>query len=56
VDMIRSGVAQEWVTQAIHQALARGMLSETTLREEADRRGGYIAEIILSAVERFHAL
>ena len=56
VDMIRSGVAQEWVTQAIHQALARGMLSETTLREEADRRGGYVAEIILSALEKFHAL
>ena len=53
VDLIRSGVAEEWVRPAIHQALARGMLNETRLREEAARRGGYVAKMILSALEQF---
>jgi len=56
VDLIRSGMAEEWVRQAIHQALTRGMLNETMLREEAARRGGYVAQMILSALEKFHAL
>jgi len=56
VDLIRSGMAEEWVRQAIHQALARGMLNETMLREEAARRGGYVAQMILSPLEKFHAL
>jgi len=56
VDLIRSGMAEEWVRQAIHQALARGMLNETMLRKEAARRGGQVAQMILSALEQFHAL
>jgi predicted transcriptional regulator of viral defense system len=54
VDLIRSGMAEEWVRQAIHQALARGMLNETMLREEAARRGGQVAQMILSALEQSH--
>ena len=56
VDLIRSGVAEEWIRQAIHQALARGMLNETMLREEAARHGGHVAEMILSALEESRAV
>jgi len=56
VDLIRSGVAEEWVVQAIHQALERGLVSEAALREAAQQRGGYVAAMILSTLEKFHAL
>ncbi len=42
-DLIRSGVAEEWVKQAIHQALRRGMVSEAALEEEARRHGERVA-------------
>lgn len=56
VDLIRSGVAEEWIVQAIHQALARGLVSEAALWEAARQRGGRVAAMIRSALETFHAL
>jgi len=56
VDLIRSGVAEEWVYQAVRQALERGLVSEAALQEEARRRGGQVAATIYSALERYHAL
>lgn len=55
-DLIRSGVAQEWVKQAVEQALARGMVSETALEAEARRRGGTIAAQIRAALGDRHAV
>ncbi len=55
-DLARSGLPEEWVRQAIHQALQRGMLSETALEEEARRRGGRVAALIRRAREEYHAL
>ncbi len=55
-DLIRSGVAEEWVKQAIHQALKRGMVSEAALEEEARRRGGRVAALIRRALEESDAL
>ena len=54
VDLIRSGVDEEWIRQAVHQALERGLVSETTLQEEAGRHGGQVAAIIHRALERYH--
>jgi len=54
VDLIRSGVAEEWIHQAVRQALERGLVSETTLQEEAGRHGGQVAAIIHQALERYH--
>jgi predicted transcriptional regulator of viral defense system len=56
VDLIRSGVAEEWVHQAVRQALERGLVSEAALQEEASRRGGRVAAAIRSALERYYAL
>jgi len=56
VDLIRSGVAEEWVVQAIHQALEQGLVSEAMLRETAQRHGGRVVAMIQSALETFHAL
>ncbi len=55
-DLIRSGVAEEWVRQAIHQALKRGMVSEAALEEEARRRGRRVAALLRRALEEYHAL
>ncbi len=55
-DLIRAGVAEEWIQQAIQQALARGLVSESVLREEAHQRGGHIAAQILAALEHSHAV
>ncbi len=55
-DLIRSGVAEEWVREAIHQALNRGMVSEAALEEEARRRGGRVAAPIRRALEAYYAL
>ncbi|MEW6107270.1 MAG: type IV toxin-antitoxin system AbiEi family antitoxin domain-containing protein [Bacillota bacterium] len=55
-DLIRSGVAEEWVQQAIHQALSRGLVSEATLEEEARRRGGRVSALLGRALEEYYAL
>ncbi len=55
-DLIRSGLAEEWVRQAVRQALARGLLGEAALEEEARRRGGQIAAQIHRALEAYRAL
>lgn len=56
VDVLRSGVAEEWVRQAVQQALARGLVSATALHTAAQQRGGYIAAVIQSALEESNAL
>jgi len=55
-DLIRSGLAEEWVGQAVHQALERGMVSEAALEEEARRHSKRVAAQIRSALESYHAL
>lgn len=55
-DLVRSGLAEEWIHQAVQQALERGLISEEALRREILQRGGKAASIILSALERVHAL
>lgn len=56
IDLIRCGVAEEWVRTAIQQAVARGLVSEVVLQEEARRRGGHIGALIQAALEKVHAL
>lgn len=55
-DLIRSGVAEEWVRQAVQQALARGLVTEAALEEEARRRSRRVAAQIRSALEDGHAI
>ncbi len=55
-DLIRSGVADEWIRQAIRQALERGLVTEAALEQEARRRGGRIAATIRAALENRNAL
>lgn len=55
-DLIRSGVAEEWVRQAVQQALARGLVTAAMLEEEARRRGGRVAAQIRAALESAHAV
>lgn len=55
-DLIRSGLADEWIRQAVQQALARGMVSKAALEEEARRRGGQVAAAIRAALENRHAV
>ncbi|GAB4495773.1 MAG: type IV toxin-antitoxin system AbiEi family antitoxin domain-containing protein [Anaerolineales bacterium] len=55
-DLIRSGVAEEWVRQAIQQALARGLVTGAALEAEARRRGGRVAAQIRTMLEHTHAL
>jgi len=50
VDLIRSGVDEEWIRQAIRQALGRGLVSEATLQDEARRGGGQVAVVIHRAL------
>lgn len=56
IDLVRSGVAEEWVHQAIQQALERGLISKETLRREVLLHGGKAAKVILSALEQPHAV
>ena len=56
VDLVRSGVAEEWIHQAVQQALERGLISEEALRREVTQYGGKTANFILSILERIHAL
>lgn len=55
-DLIRSGVAEEWVRQAVQQALARGLVTQSALEEEARRRSRRVAAQIRSALEDDHAI
>lgn len=55
-DLIRSGVAEEWVRQAVQQALARGLVTQSALEEEARRHSGRVAAQIRSALENDHAI
>ncbi|NLG96414.1 MAG: hypothetical protein GX491_03540 [Chloroflexi bacterium] len=55
-DLIRSDLAEEWIVQAVQQALARGMVSGAALEEEARRRGGRIAHQIRAALESRRAI
>lgn len=56
VDLLRSGVAEEWVRQALQQALERGLVTETALEEGGRRYGRRIAAEIRAALENRHAL
>ena len=56
VDLVRSGVAPEWVRQAVQQALQRGLVDEAALQELARQRGGQVAHVVQAALEAFHAL
>lgn len=55
-DLIRSGVAEEHVRQAVQQALERGLTSRAALEEEAHRRGGKIARQFRAALEQVDEL
>jgi len=51
-DLIRSGVADEWIDQAVQQALARGLVTPAMLEEEAQRRSQSIARRLRVALEK----
>jgi len=56
VDVLRSGVAEEWVRQAVQQALARGLVSAAALQAVCQQRGGRSAVVLQSALEEADAL
>jgi len=56
VDVLRSGVAEEWVRQAVQQALARGLVSAAALQAALQQRGGRSAVVIQSALEGANTL
>jgi hypothetical protein len=45
-DVIMSGLAEEHIRQAIHEALQRGLTSPTDLLRQAQRAGGKAKRII----------
>ena len=49
-DVARSGGASELVTQAVQEALARGLVAEEELRDQGALRGGRARREILSAL------
>jgi predicted transcriptional regulator of viral defense system len=49
-DVAFSGLADELVIQAIHEALARGLTTESALRAMAGRRGGRMARLLSQAL------
>jgi len=51
-DVAFSGLADELVIQAIHEALARGLTTETELKAMAHRRGGRMARLLSQALIR----
>lgn len=53
-DLIRSGVADEWIEQAVQQALARGLVTPAMLEEEARRRSRSVARRLRAALEKSH--
>jgi predicted transcriptional regulator of viral defense system len=50
-DVARSGAAAELVEQAVHEALDRGLVGETELRQQASKRGGRAKRAILAALD-----
>ena len=56
-DVAFSGLADELVIQAIHEALARGLTTEAALQTMAQRRGGRLARLLSQALkEQVYAL
>lgn len=53
-DLIRSGVADEWIAQAVQQALERGLVTPAMLEEEARRRSKWVARRLHAALEKSH--
>ena len=49
-DLIRSGVSEEWIRQAVQQALAGGLVQAEDLLADAQRRGGKVAKVISEAL------
>lgn len=49
-DVARAGLSDELVEQAIRQALNRGLVSHGSLRDEAAKRGGRAAKVILNVL------
>lgn len=49
-DVARSGGSAELISQAVNEALARGLVSEADLRREAAKRGGRAKREILAAL------
>jgi len=50
-DLIRSGMEEGLIRQAVHQALARGLVRRADLLAEAQRRGGRVAQVLKRALE-----
>ena len=55
LDCAEAGTAPEQVELAITQAVERGLVTEETLRQQSLSRGGRVAKIIASALERVRA-
>jgi hypothetical protein len=51
-DVASHGLAEEQVSQAVHEALQRGLVSREELLTQAARRGGRAKKIILSAIQK----
>lgn len=51
-DLIRDGVSEEIVRQAVAEALTRGLITRDALLEDAQRRGGRVARIITKILEK----
>jgi predicted transcriptional regulator of viral defense system len=49
-DVSSSGLAEELVRQAIREALRRGLVSQSDLMSQAERRGGRAKKIILDEI------
>jgi hypothetical protein len=55
-DVARAGASVELIEQAVHEALARGLVSEDELQDQARRRGGRAERGILAALATRGAL
>jgi predicted transcriptional regulator of viral defense system len=55
-DVARSGGSGELIEQAVHEALARGLVSAEELRDQARKRGGRAEREILAALATRGAL
>ncbi len=55
-DLIRAGLADEWIHQAVQQALARGLVTHAALEEEARRRSRSVARRLRTALEKSHEI
>ena len=48
-DVSTTGLADEQILQAIHEAIQRGLISEKELQSYAEQRGGRVKQIVQSA-------